>query len=82
MDREIEVPSAVVSAPTRQHSAREVAGIVAGMGSLAAKYSDLFEKQGVDGPLFFMLDEKSLEELGVDSSLARKKIMSWIAEHK
>ncbi|GMH88003.1 hypothetical protein TrST_g12280 [Triparma strigata] len=47
-----------------------------------AKYAASFEKEGVDGNLFLSLDDAALSELGVDSSLARKKIMQYIEQHR
>ena len=55
-------------------------GILSELG--CAEYAANFEKEGVDGGIFMILDESSLTELGVDSSLKRKKILRWMHDHQ
>ncbi len=81
MDREIPVPVASVEAvPVMatpvSTTANDISSILSSIG--CSKYSTAFEKQGVDRGLLLSLDESALVEIGVDSSLARKKILQYI----
>ena len=51
-------------------------------GLKLSQYAPLFEKGDVDTALLLTLDDDALEEIGVDSSLSRKKILQYIATNK
>ena len=78
---DLSAPPAYNSAPGSgaQYPVATTADVVGVLSSLGlSDYAATFEKEGVDGNLLRMLDENALEELGVMSSLHRKKILSWI----
>lgn len=61
-------------------TSNEVHGVLAELG--LQNYSANFEKAGVDGGMLSVMDDSSLSELGVSSSLDRKRILGWIANQK
>lgn len=78
---DLSAPPAYNSAPGSgaQYPVTTTADVVGVLSSLGlSDYAATFEKEGVDGNLLRMLDENALQELGVMSSLHRKKIISWI----
>lgn len=46
------------------------------------QYVDMFKMEGVDGGLLADLDEEALQDLGVEKSIHRKKILRKIKEMK
>jgi hypothetical protein len=63
-----------------QMSLVDVSGILKQLG--LQDHCPSFEKAGVDGSVLVMLDESALVELGITSSLERKKLLGWILKQK
>mmetsp|Transcript_20292 Transcript_20292/g.40604 ORF Transcript_20292/g.40604 Transcript_20292/m.40604 type:complete len:142 (+) Transcript_20292:2-427(+) len=73
------VHAAPVSAPMSM-SPTDVSRVLDSLN--LSKYGPLFEKEGVDGSLLLTLDDAALQEVGIDSSLARKKLLQWIENNR
>jgi len=59
-------------------SIEDVCSLLSIQVGLAKHYVEAFREHRVDGALLNMMDEDSLKELGIDSSLERKKILAWV----
>jgi len=79
----VPLATAEMDAPSlMDFSVEEVCTVLSNEAGLAKQYVEAFRVNRVDGALLNIVDEDALKELGIDSSLERKKVIAWVMKHR